>query len=66
LFTVPALLVFIWTGNVDWVFGLSLAAGNALGGWWAAHYSLRGGEKAVRYVMVVAIFIIALKLLGII
>lgn len=66
LFTVPALLVFIWTGNVNWVLGLCLAAGNSIGGWWAARISLKGGEKVVRYVMVVAIFIIALKLLGII
>lgn len=65
LFTVPALIVFIWTGNVEWVFGLCLAAGNAIGGWWAARISLKGGEKIVRYVMVVAIFIIVLKLLGV-
>jgi len=66
LFTAPALVIFIWTGNVNWLFGLSLAAGNALGGWWSARISLKGGERIVRYVMVVAIFIIALKLLGII
>ena len=66
LFTVPALLIFIWTGNVNWVLVLCLAAGNSVGGWWAARISLKGGEKAVRYVMVVAIFIIALKLLGVI
>lgn len=66
LFTAPALVIFIWTGNVNWLFGLSLAAGNALGGWWSARISLKGGERVVRYVMVVAIFIIALKLLGII
>ncbi len=66
LFTVPALLIFIWTGNVNWVLVLCLAAGNSVGGWWAARMSLKGGEKAVRYVMVVAIFIIALKLLGVI
>ena len=66
LFTIPTLIIFIWTGNVNWVFGLSLAAGNAIGGWWAARFSIKGGEKVVRYVMVLAIFIIALKLLGII
>ncbi|HSC35160.1 MAG TPA: sulfite exporter TauE/SafE family protein [Thermodesulfobacteriota bacterium] len=66
LFTVPALIIFIWTGNVDWVLGLCLAAGNALGGWWAVRFSIKGGERIIRYVMVLAIFIIALKLLGII
>ena len=66
LFTIPALIIFIWTGNVNWMFGLCLAAGNAIGGWWAARFSIKGGEKVVRYVMVLAIFIIALKLLGVI
>lgn len=65
IYTIPALAIFMWTGNVDWVLGLCLAAGNGLGGWWAARYSVRGGERFIRYVMVVAIFIIALKLLGV-
>ncbi len=65
VFTIPALIIFIWTGNVNWVLGLTLAAGNGLGGWWAARYSVKGGEKVIRRIMVVAIFIIALKLLGV-
>ncbi len=64
IFTIPALLIFIWTDNVDWLLGIVLAAGNGVGGWWAARISVRGGEKVIRYVMIVAIFIIALKLLG--
>ena len=64
IFTIPALIIFIWTDNVDWILGLVLAAGNAAGAWWSAKLSVRGGEKIIRYVLVVAIFIIALKLLG--
>jgi len=64
IFTIPALLIFIWTDNVDWLLGLSLALGNGLGGWWAARISVKGGEKVIRYVMIVAIFIISLKLFG--
>lgn len=64
VYTVPALLIFIWTGNVDWKLGLGLAAGNALGGWWAARLSVRGGEKIIRYVLMLAILIMSLKLLG--
>jgi len=66
IYTVPTLLIFIWSGNVDWLLGLSLAAGSGIGGWWAVRFSVRGGERVIRYVMVLAIFIIALKLLGII
>ena len=66
IYTVPTLLIFIWSGNVDWLLGLSLAAGTSIGGWWAVRFSIKGGERIIRYVMVLAIFIIALKLLGII
>lgn len=64
VFTIPALIIFIWTDNVDWILGFALAAGNGLGGWWAARISVKGGEKVIRYVMIIAIFIIALKLFG--
>lgn len=64
IYTIPAILVFAWSGNVDWPLGLSLAAGNALGGWWAAHFSVKGGERILRPVMIVAVLVIALRLLG--
>ncbi len=63
LYTLPALAIFAWTGHVDWGLGLSLAAGNALGGWWAAHLAVRRGEKLIRIVLVAAILIMAAKLL---
>jgi uncharacterized membrane protein YfcA len=31
LYMIPALSVFIWTGNVNWGIGLNLAGGNAIG-----------------------------------
>lgn len=65
VFTIPALLVFIFTNNVNWFYGLSLSAGNAFGGWWGAKLSVRKGEKLIKAVLVVAIFIMALKLLNI-
>jgi uncharacterized membrane protein YfcA len=64
LYTVPALLIFAWLGYIDWWLGLSLAAGNAFGGWWAAIWAVRKGEKVIRYVLIVAILIMAAKLLG--
>lgn len=65
IFTLPALLIFILTGNVSWRLGLVLAAGNSLGGWWGAHFAVKGGEKVIRIILAVAIVLMALKLLGI-
>jgi uncharacterized membrane protein YfcA len=65
IFTIPALLVFIITNNVNWFYGLSLSAGNAFGGWWGAKLSVKKGEKLIKAVLIVSIFIMALKLLNI-
>ncbi len=62
IYMVPALAIYAFTGNVDWLLGLILGAGSAVGGWWAAHASVKGGEKIIRMALAVAIFIMALKL----
>ena len=63
IYTIPAMVVFGVTGNIDWTLGLVLAAGNATGGWWAAKISVRRGEKVIRIVLVIAMVIMGVKLL---
>lgn len=63
IYTIPAMFVFVWTGNVNWQLGLALAAGNATGGWWAAKISVKRGEKVIRVALVIAMFVMAVKLL---
>lgn len=65
LYTIPALLIFVLNGDVDWILGWILAAGSALGGWIAARSSLRGGEKIVRTALVAALLLMGLKLLNV-
>ena len=64
IYTIPALIIFIVTDNVNWFLGLSLAAGNALGGWWGAKMSVKKGEGFIKGVLIIAILIMALKLLN--
>jgi len=63
IYTVPAILIFLMTGNINWEFGLSLAAGSGIGAWFGARASVQGGEKLIRSILAVAILIMALKLL---
>ena len=65
IYTLPALCLFAWTGNVNWRYGLTLAAGTAFGAWWGARIAVRGGEKVIRYILAVAILLMSIKLLGI-
>ncbi|MFQ6108627.1 MAG: sulfite exporter TauE/SafE family protein, partial [Candidatus Aminicenantales bacterium] len=64
IYTLPALVVFAWTGNVNWKYGLVLAAGTAFGAWWGAHAAVKGGEKVIRAILALAITIMAFRLFG--
>ncbi len=66
IYTAPALLIFIFTNNVNWPLGISLAAGNSFGAWWAAKFAIKKGEKFIKIILIIAVFIMSLKLLNII
>ncbi len=65
IYTIPAILIFIFTNNINWELGLTLAAGNAIGGWWAAKFSVKRGEGIIKIILIAAVFIMSLKLLNI-
>jgi len=64
VYTIPAFLIFIFTKNVDWYYGLILSAGTAFGAWWGVKLSIKKGEKFIKVVLIIAILIMALKLLN--
>ena len=64
VYTVPALIIFLLTGNINWKFGLSLAAGSALGAWFGAHFAVKWGEKVIRIVLAVVILFMSAKMFG--
>jgi uncharacterized membrane protein YfcA len=66
IYTIPAISIFLFTSNINWFYGISLAAGNAIGGWWAVKFQVKKGEKAVKILLTFAILIMALKLINII
>lgn len=62
IYTLAALVIFIWADLIDWKIGLALAAGNAAGAWWASHWSVKKGEKGIRIVVAVMALAMAVKL----
>ena len=62
MFTVPAVILFIVTGNVDWFAASALSLGMMAGTWLAVKMAIRKGEKLVRVALGVALTIIAVKL----
>ena len=64
LVTVIALPVFIFSGKISWGPALVLAAGLTVGGWLGAKWTVVGGERVVRWVMVAAALGLSGKLAG--
>jgi len=65
VYTIPAIAIFIFTDNINWLFGIFLAIGNSIGGWWGAKIQVKKGEGVIKVVLVIAIFLMALKLLNV-
>jgi len=61
-YMVPSLLLFFLYGKVNWIYGLVLAAGSAIGGWLGVSLSVRRGDKLVKVVFAVAVTAMAVKL----
>ncbi len=62
LFTITALGVFIWHGQVDWQLGLALAAGNAVGGWLGTKLAITKGHAWIRRLVMIVAVLFAIKL----
>ena len=65
IYTIFSLGIFIYHQQVDILAGLILAAGNMTGAWLGVHFSVKGGAKYVRYVLIAALVIVILNLFGV-
>ena len=63
IYTISALSIFIWNGQVHLLYGLMLAAGNATGGWVSSQWQVKKGDKYVRLFMIVAVLALAIKMM---
>jgi len=63
LFTVMALVVFAWHGDVDWGAGLALGGGNMAGAWLGARSAVKRGPGWIRWVLVAMAVLAAVRLL---
>ena len=64
LLTVIALIVFIISGQVNYLYGIVLAIGQGVGGWLGSKVAVSWGPKVVRVILLVAVMASAIKLTG--
>ncbi len=63
-YTIFALLIFILNGQVNYLIGLILATGNMAGAYFGARFAVSCGAKYVRYFVMAALIVAAMKLIG--
>lgn len=57
-----SLFIFIINNQVHWEYGIALAAGNSIGAIIASKFAIQKGEGFVRWVMIIAVIIMSLRL----
>ncbi len=62
-YTGIALGIFIWAGQINYVFGFVLAIGNASGAFIASKYANQIGVKPIRHILLTAVMLAAIKVL---
>ncbi|PID67648.1 MAG: integrase [Flavobacteriia bacterium] len=62
VYTVAALAIFIYHGQVNWYYGLILATGQAAGAWLASRWSVKKDDVWIRGFLVVVAIAMAVKL----
>lgn len=62
IYTIAALIVFIWEGKINWMYGLVLAVGNSCGAWIASRWSVEKGDRWVKIFLVATVIVIAVRL----
>lgn len=65
LYTPFALVVFIINNQVNWIMGLTLAAGNMIGAFVAARIAVNRGTKFIRVILLIVLFAASMDLLGV-
>ena len=63
VYTIFALAIFVYNDQVDWVSGLLLAVGNMTGAWFGVRFTVKGGARYVRYVLIVSLVLVTAKLI---
>lgn len=62
IYTIAALLMFGFNLQLDWVAGLTLASGQAAGGWFTSRWSVNKGDDVVKIFLIIMVSGMAIKL----
>ncbi len=63
VYTISSLMVFIFSGNVNYIYGFILGIGNGLGAWLGSIFAVKKGDKWIRIILVIALIFMSINLI---
>lgn len=62
VYTLSAIVIFALDGQINLLYGLSLAVSMSIGAWWASRWSTGSGQKYIKWFMIIAVTAMAISL----
>jgi len=62
IYTLAAVAYFAYEGKINWQYGLTLSIGNSVGAWISSRWSVKVGDKYIRWFLIVIVIVMAIKL----
>ena len=62
IFSITAFLIFLFDDKINWIYGINLGIGSALGGWVASRWSYNKSDFAMKILLSVIIIAMSIKL----
>lgn len=62
VYSLAAVAVFAYNDSINWIYGCTLAIGNAIGGWFMSRWSVKRGEGVVKLFLIIMVVAMAIKL----
>ena len=62
IFSITAFLIFLFDDKINWIYGINLGIGSALGGWVASRWSYNKSDFTMKIILSVIIIAMSIKL----
>lgn len=63
IYLIVSTIVFIYNGQINWLYALVLSIGSGIGGWIGGRFTINVSEKILRNIMLIVVVFLAVRLL---
>ncbi len=62
IFSIAAFIIFLYEDKINWIYGINIGFGSALGAWIASRWSYNKSDKILKYILSIILLVMSVKL----